>query len=339
MRRFSGQALPEDCRIALITNDAIGNYVVVTPLIQMLREQYKPSVLHYYGGTRTEELWQRDPNIDWGFPFHGSSPSKCVSSWQEAGGTGYDLVINVEQGAWAKAFAAIISCDAAYVCGPTLGEDGRKDLPFSDDGRGDLWRDKEWIAPDLTERYPFLETGFIGEIFARLCYLNGPMLSYRIMRHDAPCQVPDVLIATAASLPEKLWPLGSWIETLKWLRSKGMSVGLLGAPSKAQGQFWTGADAEGSLVTEGLVEDLRGTMTLPQVADALAKAKVVLTIDNGILHLAAAGARPIVGLFRHGIHRLWAPPVQNLRVITPGEGKEVSEIPVKAILEALGDVL
>jgi ADP-heptose:LPS heptosyltransferase len=61
----------------------------------------------------------------------------------------------------------------------------------------------------------------------------------------------------------------------------------------------------------------------------------VITIDNGILHLAAATGTPTVGLFRHGIHRLWAPPFANLTVLTPGEKKAVAEIPVQVVQEAI----
>jgi len=76
-------------------------------------------------------------------------------------------------------------------------------------------------------------------------------------------------------------------------------------------------------------------MRLPAVAGALARAKAVLTLDNGILHMAAAAGAPTVGLFRHGIHRLWAPPVAGLTVLTAGEGKPVSEIQPERVIEAV----
>lgn len=340
MIRYIGQELPKGCRIALITNDAIGNYVVITPLIQMLREQHSPSVLHYFGGSRTEELWVWDPLIDWGYSLHGSDPNESVFRYQventddEACQIPYDLVINAEDACWAKCFAALISSPDTLVCGPALGSTGRKDLPFGEDERGRLWEDKRWISAELPQRYPFLSSGFIGEVLARLCYLDGPLPAYRVARHDA-ADVPDVLIATTASLQEKLWPFQKWKAALEWMRDRGLSVGLLGAAPQAQNFYWTGGDAEANLLSQGLVEDLRGSMTLPQVVGALAKAKAVLSLDNGILHLSAATDTPTVGLFRHGIHRLWAPPADNVVVLTPGEGRAVAEIPVETVTEAL----
>ncbi len=330
MRRYQGEALPEKPRIAVISNDALGNYVVATPLLQMLRSAHPDATLHYYGGTRTEELWFPEKIIDWGFPLHGSEPCNSVA---EAKGP-YDLVVNMEVSTWAKSFTALIAGDG-YVSGPCVGPDGRADLAFSSDDRGALAADSDWIAADLTQRYPFLNSGFIGEIFCRLAYLEGPIPAYKVEAHSPRTRVPSILIATAASLPEKLWPVEKWVSLLTSLRQTGYDIGLLGAKPAAQRQFWKGDSGEEVLVKNGLVEDFRGKFTLPQVVGALKKAEVVITIDNGILHLAVAAGAPTVGLFRHGIHRLWAPPAKKLSVLTAGEGREVSDIGVDYVGETL----
>ena len=44
------------------------------------------------------------------------------------------------------------------------------------------------------------QSGFIGEIFCRLAYLEGPIPSYRIPSAEPPIEVPPLLIATSASL-------------------------------------------------------------------------------------------------------------------------------------------
>ena len=145
----------------------------------------------------------------------------------------------------------------------------------------------------------------------------------------------DVLISTAASLPEKLWPLNHWAEATNRISKMGLKVGLLGAKPSDQARYWTGESDETKLLTFGSVMDLRGKYTLPQVVGALKNAKAVLTLDNGILHLAVAAQTPTVGLYRYGIHRLWAPPSDRLTILTPGEGNPVSVISVDRVIEAL----
>jgi ADP-heptose:LPS heptosyltransferase len=53
------------------------------------------------------------------------------------------------------------------------------------------------------------------------------------------------------------------------------------------------------------------------------------------MHFAAAQGVPVIGLFRNGIHRLWAPPVANVRVIEPGPHHPVAEIAVETVLDTL----
>jgi ADP-heptose:LPS heptosyltransferase len=302
----------------------------------MLRQKWKPSVLHYYSGTRTEELWMEDPNIDWGFPLHGSEPHFSVlNAYAEIGQERYDLVVNMEWGTWAKCFTAVISSLNTYVCGPSMGSDGRTDLAFEEDPQGKLWLDQEWLSANLPLKYPFLKSGFIGEIFCRLAYLEGEVPPYEVPRRDISTGIPDVIISAAASLPEKLWPLEKWIDFAQRCKTEGLTVGLVGAKPTAQSLFWKGSSEEEQLIERRLVQDLRGSFRMPEVVGALAKAKAVVTIDNGILHLASAAGAPTVGLYRYGIHRLWAPPYHNLAVLTPEDGEPVASIDSAKVWEAL----
>jgi hypothetical protein len=331
MRRYVGEGLPANPRVAVIANDAIGNFVVATPLLQMIRRELKPSFLTYFGGKRTWEMQVASDLFEATYALHGTPLDEAV----RAGAGKYDLIVNVENGPHAKAFAGAIAAEA-FVSGPA--SVGGADVPFPADDRGDLSRDREWIAADLTSKYPFLRTGWIAEIYARLTYLEGKVPDYRVPKepvlHDF-----DVLIATSASLSEKLWTRDKWFAALTALADRGLKVGLLGAKPSDQKAHWKGADDETMMVESGLLADLRGKWTLPQVVGALEQTRAVLTLDNGILHLAAAAGSPTVGLFRNGIHRLWAPPSDRLTVLVPKVGEPVSEIGLAAVMEAMARVV
>jgi len=328
MRRYEGSGLSARPRVAVIANDAIGNFVVATPLLQMIRRELDPEFIHYFGGKRTWELQSASDLFEGSFALHGRELGETLS---EVAGSAYDLVVNVEQGELARRCAHEIG-HAALVCGPVDG------LPYPGDLRGDLWRDQQWIAPDLMERYDFLESPWIGEIYARLAYLEGSVPPYRLPSSSVEHPF-DVLIASSASLPDKLWPLDQWRTVLRALSEMGLRVGLLGAPPKLQGQHWKGADEESQMVSEGLAEDCRGIWTLPQVVGAIASARAVLTLDNGIMHLAASTGTHTVALFRHGIHRLWTPPVATVHPVVANEGETVAAIPPAAAMEAMSRVL
>ena len=326
--RYGGSSLGRDPRIAVVTNDALGNFVAATPMLQMLRERHGPCTLDYYGGTRVTQLAQASDLVDTPVALHGMSPRALVDQLKAP----YDLVVNVERGAWAQCATAILAGTSGYVCGPCIDNEGRAEMPFLGDARGDLWRDENWVDPKLTQRYDFLDTGFIGEILCRLAYLDGPVPGYRLARESLTenMAVPDVILSITASLPDKLWPIERWKALVDHLTTGGLSVGLVGAKPVDQGRYWQGADDESALIATGVI-DLRGLFSLPQVVSVLDAARLVLSLDNGIVHLGCATNTPVVGLFRNGIHRLWAPPQPNLHVIEPGDDGRVADIDAQQV--------
>jgi len=328
MRRYGGEPLQAGERWAVVTNDALGNFVIATPLLQMFRAQHPGVTLDYYGGKRIQELSAASPLVDSSTPLLGMEPREFAAALPPA----YDGVINFEVSPWAKTVTALLAGEHGRVVGPCVGTEGRDELPFLDDEPGRLAQDKEWIHEDICQRYSILQTPHIAEIFARMAYLSGPVPPYMLPSADPGADVPDVLIATTASLASKIWPLEKWQALADTLGAAGYSVGLLGAKPKVQGQYWKGASDECTLATHPNVQDLRGTLTMPQVVGAIQAARAVITLDNGIMHFACATTTPVIGLFRFGIHRLWAPPVPNLRVIHAGAEGNVADISVESVI-------
>lgn len=331
MQRYEGGNLEEGSRIAVVVNDAIGNFAVATPLLQVL--QARGYACDLYSGNRVAELVRFSSLVDSSHDILGSPVHEMV---HKLGPAPCELVVNLEHTPWAMTVAAILGGQETPIAGPCVGPGGRGELPHPGDDRGDLWRDREWASADLPSRYPYLSSGHISEIFVRLLYFDDPVPGYLFPSHSPSRPVPPVLVALSASLPSKLWPVERWIEVCRELGKVHGSVGLLGAPRKAQGHFYKGASDEDRLVSEAGVEDLRGSLTLPEVVGALASARLVLTLDNGILHLAAAGSAQVVGLFRPGIVHLWCPRRPGLVSVVPSECGAVSDISLDEVRAACG---
>jgi ADP-heptose:LPS heptosyltransferase len=333
-----GQSLRKGSRIALVANDAIGNFVVSTPLLQALRRQHPDACIHYVSGPRVAEFLAASDLID-SYEYlagdrgtsSGHPPARDIAP--------FDLTINIERAPEAMRKAAELAQDG-WVAGPCMTGGGPSPLPQPDDARGRLWDDPDWTSPELTSRYPFLQSPFIGEIFCRLLYWEDAIPPYLIPVEPVTTAVPDVLIACSASLEGKLWTADNWLAAVEWFGARGLDVGLLGAPPSTQREKWKGAGIEDEILARSPVLDLRGRWTLPQVAGALERCRLVLTLDNGILHIAAAVGAPIVGLYRSGIHRLWAPPVPSLCALWPSTpDAPVASIPVEDVLNTLEQLL
>jgi ADP-heptose:LPS heptosyltransferase len=332
MKRHQGEGLPDRPRAALISNDALGNFAAVTPLMQMLHAAHPGITLDYYAGTRIAQMAEAYDLASSHYSIFGTPLNDFLKRGAPAD---YDLVINVESSIWAKTAATLLASENSLVVGAALTEDGRAELPFADDEQGRLNADTNWIDEHLASRYEILDTGWISEIFCRLTYLEGPVPPPLMPEAEPEGDIPDVLMSTSASLDSKLWPDESWAAVTNELKNQGHSVGILGAKPSYGSKFWSGGGTEQMLIDDCGAIDLRGKFTLPEAAGALRKAKQVVTLDNGILHFAASVKTPTVGLFRHGIHRLWAPPVESVSVLEPGPNASVKDISVKRVLDAV----
>ncbi|SCC92346.1 putative Lipopolysaccharide heptosyltransferase I [Thiomonas sp. X19] len=110
-------------------------------------------------------------------------------------------------------------------------------------------------------------------------------------QHD-PAAPPTVFLAHGASKPEKLWPLGHWQQLAARLVEQGLRL---------QVAWGNAAERErAQRIIEGLptgaaqILDRRGLLDMLHI---IAQCRLVIGVDTGFTHMAAALRRPVVGLF------------------------------------------
>jgi len=109
-----------------------------------------------------------------------------------------------------------------------------------------------------------------------------------------------------------------WATLIRQLQRDGRHVGLLGAPPKQSKTRYHAGEIDTAVISAGAL-DLRGRLNLPQVAGALARVPAFVTVDNGLMHMAAAVGTPTVALFGGSPRRIWAPRVSSVQVLEPPE--------------------
>ncbi len=94
---------------------------------------------------------------------------------------------------------------------------------------------------------------------------------------------------------DKAWPVENWAELARRLVSEGWQVGFTGAPADASLVQMIMAEAA---LPSTQVFSLCGKASLAQLGDLLQRARLLITIDTGVLHLGAAVDAKILAL--HG---------------------------------------
>ncbi|GGP23039.1 lipopolysaccharide heptosyltransferase I [Silvimonas iriomotensis] len=109
---------------------------------------------------------------------------------------------------------------------------------------------------------------------------------------------PYVVLLTATSRPEKEWPESRWISLGQRFAAQGLACVLPWGNAQEQ--------ARAERIAQGIPQAIVAPkMALDAAATLLADARVVVGVDTGLAHLAAAMATPVVAVF------LASDPVEN----------------------------
>ncbi|MEY8876906.1 MAG: lipopolysaccharide heptosyltransferase I [Leptothrix sp. (in: b-proteobacteria)] len=138
---------------------------------------------------------------------------------------------------------------------------------------------------------------------------------------------PRAVLIPCASRPEKLWPEADWRELVRRVEARGWTPVIL----------WGNADEQqrAERIAAGSTAVVPPFLSVADSAAVLADARLVVGLDTGFTHLAAAFARPTIGIYcdhEPGLAGVTgAGPVRSLG----GKG----QVPTRAAVEAAFDAL
>lgn len=135
-----------------------------------------------------------------------------------------------------------------------------------------------------------------------------------------PFDAPYVVMLTATSRADKLWPDAHWITIGQSLRQQGLRAVLPGGSSTEL--------ARAARIAAAIDGYAPPALDIPTLATLLAGARGVIGVDTGLTHLGAALGRPTLALFcasEPGLTGVLAPqPVANLG--GPGHSPTVDDV-------------
>lgn len=330
MQRYSGEDLPANPRIVVLGSCKVGNFVVSTPLLRGLKERWPGATVEFIGSEVTADFEAACPWIDWRCSWDrrdttaGLDLLHQLEARRECAGA-VDLAINLD------GFNPVtqVLCSwlrARYVAGGTLGPDLRRMLPWGDLPQQRFLNEPDWDSAAFLERHSdWLSSNAIAELFCRLAWIDTDVNAIDLASTTPPFPVPDVLIHCTTARAAKLWPFSHWRDVVEACTQRGVGVGLVGSPPKAQQEAYNAGEGEDWLLATTALIDLRGRTSLLELAGACQQAAAVVSVDAGPMHIAAAVGTPTLALVGNDAEgtgaspiRLWLPRTANLsRTISP----------------------
>ncbi|WP_448621505.1 glycosyltransferase family 9 protein [Geodermatophilus sp. URMC 65] len=166
----------------------------------------------------------------------------------------------------------------------------------------------------------------------------------------SPAPAGVALVHPGAAFPGRRWPADRFAAVARHLAAAGLDVRVTGGPDEVP---LAREVAEGAGLGEGAV--LAGRTTTLELAAVVAGARVVVSGDTGMAHLATAYRRPSVVLFGPVSPALWGPPARAAKqgalhvVLWHGDGTgdpwgteldpALGEVTVEEVTAALDDLL
>ena len=149
-------------------------------------------------------------------------------------------------------------------------------------------------------------------------------IARHFLQHEASAAAPYLVFLHATTRDDKHWPETRWQELLDLLADSGVHIKLpWGAPHE---------EARAKRLAEGreYVEVLP-RMSLEQVAQVLAGARAVVSVDTGLSHLTAALDKPNFTLYGPTDPGLIGGYGKNQHIVRPENSTSTSDIPASRV--------
>ena len=118
---------------------------------------------------------------------------------------------------------------------------------------------------------------------------TAPRFGLRPPSTDAAPTQPFAVLIPGASRPEKLWPEADWIALARRLRGDGLRVVVL---------WGSAAERERALrIADAAAGELPAFLSVRDAAGVLGRARLVVGLDTGFSHIAAALGVATVGIY------------------------------------------
>lgn len=122
-----------------------------------------------------------------------------------------------------------------------------------------------------------------------------------------------VVVHPGAAAGSRRWPAGRWAQVAADLTVRRFDVVVTG--SAAERGLCARVCAEARALADGAgagaIDDVAGTLDLPELADLVATARVLASGDTGVAHLATALGTPSVTLFGPTPPSAWGPAIDR----------------------------
>lgn len=302
MRKLDRRPKKSTGRIAILCLGAIGDLLLLTSLSNAIKLQLPHCSIEILASAANAQALPLLPHID----GHFTAPVRRIGSFiAHARKRQYDVFLDASQ--WARAGALISACSGARLTVGFKTAGQFRHLPY------DLTVEHSARRHEA-ENFLALGQAVWPEIAAK------PALALASPRPAAPDKIVYCHMWPAPGKGRQLkqWPPELWAGLVTKLLAAGYEVKLTGsgADSAACQEF-----LQKYFPAQAAVQNIAGAVSLTELARLFRKAAAIVSVNTGIMHLAALSGAPCVGLHGATNPARWGPAGENCASLLPRQGE------------------
>lgn len=293
------ERLPAGSRIAVIRLRSLGDCVLTTPALQLLKSHRPDLSIAIVVEDRFREVFEGNPDVDAILPPQAGA----LLRWRPA------MALNLHGGT--RSMALTTASAAPIRAG------------FEHHRYSFLYSDKIPRAQEiLGEERPIHTAEHIASAVFWMGVPRYPIPRAKLAGTRGSEDLPAAyaVLHPFASQPDKTWPADRFLEVATHLNENGVAPLFVGGPADppfAGHRMWRGA-------------------SLTTLKNAMSGAQIFIGNDSGPAHIAAAFGVPVIAIFGSSNPVTWAPWRTEARVLTSPQGiNGVSVAEVLAAVESL----
>lgn len=289
--------LPVSPRILVITLRRLGDTLLTTPLVRVLRRRFPQATLDMLVFQGSDRILEGNPDIDHILSIPQRSSVLQTVSLARRLGRKYDLAISTQAGD-RPAFLAMLAGRRRVGLVPARGETGA------------WWKSWAYHCPVPAES----SNHRVDELLRLAGALDISGTADVVVPRGALAEgiapsVPYAVIHAHPMYRYKRWTEAGWRALAQELTTRGLALVASGGPDVEERSYLDALWVPGQTA----IKRLDGRLGWAQLAELLAGAAVYIGPDTSMTHLAAATGCPTVALYGPTDPRLWGPwPVGGL---------------------------
>jgi len=327
--------LPTPKRLLVIRPGGIGDAVLLVPALRALKERFPQAELVVLAEARNVGAFALCPQVDRLLLY--DRPADLLEVLRG----GFEVIIDTEQ--WHRLSAVVARLARAPLS-----------IGYATNDRKRLFSHGIPYSHDDYEAFSFFNLlaplGITPLKRLTVPFLTVPSeAALRVEALLAGCEAERlVTIFPGASIPERRWGAPRFAELCQRLTLAGFRIVVVGGPGDRE---------EGETIVSGCGGlNLAGKTSLVDSAAVIARSRLLISGDSGILHIAAGLGVPSVSLFGPGIEAKWGPRGERHRIVNrhlacspctrfgttprcPDGARCLSEITVPDVLAAAQELL